>query len=217
MPNGRRRQIADIADRRSVYLIEDDVYGFLLDEEPAPLFTYTPKHGIYLTSLSKAVASGLRTGFVVVPDGQMAKFISAMRTNVLMASPINVEIAADLINSGAGRELALGQRDEICVRQAMVADRLHGLNLRRHPASSHCWMPVPSCFPDEHAFRARLLEKGVNVMPGSVFAIDDGLPLERPHERLCLGAEPDRNRLDQALEIIYEIARCDETHAHPEV
>lgn len=217
MPDERRRKIAEIAERYDVYLIEDDVYGFLLDDGPAPLFAHTPRLGVYITSLSKAVAPGLRIGYTVVPDGLMPKFIGAMRTSVLMTSTISAEIATDLIHSGAAATLVDRQRIEIRDRQILVGKRLGNLGLRRHPSSPHCWMPVPNGFQDEHSFRGQLLEMGVSVTPGSVFAIDDALPLDRPHIRICLGAEPDRNRLDTALEIIRDIASRDETATHPVV
>lgn len=67
MPESRRRAIAEIARRHGVFIIEDDVYGFLLDERPPPLRAFAPEITLYITSLSKSVAAGLRVGYVAAP------------------------------------------------------------------------------------------------------------------------------------------------------
>ncbi len=217
MPEARRREIVEIARRHEVYLIEDDIYGFLIDAPLPPLHVMAPDRTVYVTGLSKAVAPGLRLGYTVVPDGLMPKFLGAMRTNVLMASSISCEIGTDLIQSGAATAVANRQRDEIRARQELVGRRLGDLGIRAQDTSSHCWMPVPESFADETTFRARLMERGVQVSPGSVFAIDEAMPLNEPHVRLCLGAEGERARLDQALKIISDVARTDLGAATPVV
>ena len=66
MPDSRRREIAEIARRYGVYVIEDDVYGPLLgNDRPAPpLSHYLPELAFYCTSLTKSVLTGLRLGYL---------------------------------------------------------------------------------------------------------------------------------------------------------
>ena len=64
MPERRRRQIAAIAQRHRLTVIEDDVYGFLSPER-APLAAIIPEQTVYVTSLSKSLFPGMRLGCVV--------------------------------------------------------------------------------------------------------------------------------------------------------
>ena len=63
LSEARRRAIAGIAERHDVLLIEDDVFGPLNPDRPAPLAALAPGQTVYVTSLSKAVAPGLRVGY----------------------------------------------------------------------------------------------------------------------------------------------------------
>ncbi|PIW31073.1 MAG: PLP-dependent aminotransferase family protein [Rhodospirillales bacterium CG15_BIG_FIL_POST_REV_8_21_14_020_66_15] len=205
MPEERRRRIAEIARRHGVFVIEDDVYGFLLDQAPPPLHSLAPDVTVYVTSLSKAVSPGLRVGYVLVPQGRMASFVGALRSSTLMASPIAVEIASEMIRGGEAEEMMARQRREVESRQRDLMRHLGHLDLRSHPRSLHAWLPVPLGFTGPE-FRTRLLERGVSVTPGNAFVMDERHRPDRPHVRLCLGAEQDRQRLERALAIIAEVA-----------
>ena len=205
MPETRRRQIAEIARKYGVFIIEDDVYGFLLGQVPTPVHCLAPDITVYVTSLSKAVSPGLRVGYLIVPQGRMAAFVGALRSSTLMASPITVEIASEMIRGGEADEMMDMQRREVESRQQELMRRLGHLNPRTHPRSLHAWMPVPQGFTGPE-FRTRLLERGVSVTPGKAFVMDDRLRPDHPHVRICLGAEHDRQRLDRALAIIAEVA-----------
>lgn len=206
MPEERRRKIAEIARRHGLFIIEDDVYGFLVEDAPPPVRAFAPEITVYVTSLSKAVSPGLRVGYVIVPRGRMNAFVGAMRSSVLMAAPVAVEIASEMIRGGEAAEMVAAQRAEIAVRQEMLAKRLGNLGVRTHPRSLHCWLPVPEAYTGPE-FRTRLLENGVSVTPGNVFVMDDAHRPERHHVRLCLGPEQDRARLERALDIIADLAR----------
>ena len=200
MPEDRRRQVAEIARRHGVFVIEDDVYGFLLDDAPPSLHTIAADVTVYVTSLSKAVSPGLRVGYVVVPQGRMASFVGALRSSTLMASPLTVEIASEMIRGGEADEMMAHQRREVGCRQKQMVDHLGHLGLRTHPRSLHAWLPVPAGFTGPE-FRTRLLERGVSVTPGNAFVMDERHRPDRPHVRICLGAEQDSQRLERALAI----------------
>ena len=214
MPEDRRRQVAEIARRHGVFVIEDDVYGFLLDDAPPPLHTIAADVTVYVTSLSKAVSPGLRVGYVVVPQGRMASFVGALRSSTLMASPLTVEIASEMIRGGEADEMMAHQRREVGCRQKQMVDHLGHLGLRTHPRSLHAWLPVPAGFTGPE-FRTRLLERGVSVTPGNAFVMDERHRPDRPHVRICLGAEQDSQRLERALAIIAEVADATSHTAEP--
>lgn len=63
-PSRVRRQLAG---KHDFLVIEDGAYAFLAEPAPKPVFTYAPERTIYVSGLSKSVASGLRVGFVAAP------------------------------------------------------------------------------------------------------------------------------------------------------
>ena len=68
MSEGRRREIAAIAQRYDLALIEDDICGFLQADAPLSLSSFAPEQSFYVTSLSKCIAPGLRVGFLRAPS-----------------------------------------------------------------------------------------------------------------------------------------------------
>ena len=69
MGETRLREIADVARRHDLILIEDDVYGLVEAPKSPPLAAFAPERTIYVTSASKSVSPGLRVGLAVMPIG----------------------------------------------------------------------------------------------------------------------------------------------------
>ncbi len=209
MPQARRHAVAAVAARHGVWVIEDDVYGFLLDEPMPPLRTLLPHNGLYVTSLSKCVAPGLRVGFLDAPAALVPRLASALRCSTLMTSPVSAELAAEVIRCGAAEAAASAQREETRRRQSLAAARLAGLGFRTNPNGFHLWLAVPEHWKREE-FVGRLSDRGVAVTPGTAFAAGDPPDGEAlAHVRVCLCAIAEVDRLAAALDLIVEVA-----HAH---
>lgn len=206
MPAERRRAVAEVARRHGVVVLEDDVYGFLLDDRPPTIRSCLPELGIYVTSLSKSVAPGLRIGYLVAPEALVPRLASAVRTSVLMTSSVAAHIATETIRSGGAATAANAQRQEARARQRLAAELLDGLDFRTHPFAFHGWLAVPVPWRGDE-FMAALLGRGVSVTPGSAFASAAGSREAETHVRLCLCAIKDRQRLATALGIVAEVAR----------
>ena len=67
MPEARRRDIAAIARKYHVWLVEDAIYATLLDEAPVTFAELAPELTFHVGGLSKAVAAGIRGGWVACP------------------------------------------------------------------------------------------------------------------------------------------------------
>ena len=122
MPDERRREIAEIARRYGVYIIEDDVYGPLLAGQQAtrPLSHYAPELSFYCTSMTKSVLTGLRIGYLVMPKRLALRTESILRVNSWMAPSLLGEIATRWIDSGEAEDLVQLQRQLLANRQALV-------------------------------------------------------------------------------------------------
>lgn len=203
MPGERRREIAAIARRHGVAIVEDDIYGFLVKDGPAPLVTHAPELGFYLASLSKAIAPGLRIGYAVVPPEALQRVTASVRATTIMASPPMAELASRWIADGTGERLGTLYRNEAIARQPIAREMLHGLPYAAHPAGLHCWLTLPDHWSPAH-FTAEVRQRGVIISPADVFAV--GKPVPRA-VRICLAAARDRDELRRALGIIADLAR----------
>ena len=96
----RREAIVAVARRHNLTIVEDHVYGALTDDEAAPIAALAPERTFLVGGLSKAVAAGVRAGWIATPRGQ------AVRANVAHSmlsgsrSFLNMETAARLVLSG---------------------------------------------------------------------------------------------------------------------
>jgi DNA-binding transcriptional MocR family regulator len=99
MSERRRRQIAAIADKQRLVVIEDDTYGFLSPERE-PLASILPERTIFITSLSKSLFPGLRLGCAVPPASLVDKVTTAVWATMINTSPIGADIMSSWIEDG---------------------------------------------------------------------------------------------------------------------
>ncbi|MFP3758976.1 aminotransferase class I/II-fold pyridoxal phosphate-dependent enzyme, partial [Cupriavidus sp. SIMBA_020] len=71
--------LVDLARRHGLMLIEDGAYAFLAAQAPPPLAALAPEATLYVSSLSKSVATGLRVGSVSAPPAWIPKLERAIR------------------------------------------------------------------------------------------------------------------------------------------
>ncbi len=126
MSEHRRRIIARLAEAHDLILIEDDVFGFLPTSRPDPVAALAPQRTVFVTSLSKIAAPGLRVGFVHAPDRLTDAIRSAVTVSSWMPPPLMGEIAACWIDDGTAERLRQDQRAHAARRQAMARAALAG-------------------------------------------------------------------------------------------
>ena len=197
MGERRRRQIAAIAEKYRLLVIEDDVYGFLSPER-APLAAALPGRTIFVTSLSKSLFPGMRLGCVVAPPDLLEKIVAAVWSTMIMASPIGADLLSGWIEDGTAARIAEWKRHEVAARQQMARRLLDGARLQTHAASPHIWLDLPSRWTSD-SFVAQARAHGVVLNAASQFATGDD---PRRGVRVCLGPPRTRGGLEQALELV---------------
>lgn len=203
MSDTRRREIAAIAQRFGVYVIEDDVYGPLLGEGRAPpLSHYLPELSFYCTSFTKSVLTGLRIGYLVVPRRLALRTESILRVNSWMAAPLLAEVATRWIHNGNAQALVERQRRLLAARQALVAERFAEHLLGHAPQALSCWMGIPEHWELDSLVR-ELRHRHIAVTSPDPFMVR-GTPRPRA-VRLCMGAECSDERMAQALDDMREL------------
>jgi DNA-binding transcriptional MocR family regulator len=195
MPQERRRRIVEICRRYGVVVVEDDIYGFL-DEDNPPICALAPDIGVFVTSLSKSVAPGMRLGFVHAPEAIRARVAAAIRATVYMTTPMAAEIAARLIRSGDAAKCAAFQLG-LAERRQKIATRIFaGCDFATHPRAFQLWLRLPEPWRREE-FVETARRRGVGVAPADAFAVGRA-PV--PHAvRLALAAPDSDATLERAL------------------
>ena len=198
----RRAAIAAVAREQGLTIIEDDVFGFLPPERPAPLACFAPERTIYVTSVSKSLAPGLRIGYLHAPAEKTRALRAAVSLSSWMPPPLMAEIASRWIEDGTADALNAFQRDEAAQRQAVARELIPSGYLEAEAHGFHLWLRLPPHWhPD--LFRMEAESRGVKVLVGGAFAID---PADSPQAiRLCLSHEASRERVRQGLAVVAEL------------
>ena len=199
MPTARREAIVATARELDLILVEDDVYGPLVPDRPPALATMAPERTVFLTSLSKFLAPGLRVGFAHGPDPLLREMLATQRELSLGYTPLAAELFARAHRSGLLVEAQLQQQREMARRQRLARDLLPGLDLRAQPTALHVWLQLPEPWTSGEAALA-LARTGVLVTPAERFFIGRGTPPRAV--RLSLSAPPTDAHLRGALERI---------------
>lgn len=207
MPEDRRRHIAAIAREHDVTIVEDDVFGCMLDEPPPALAALAPERTIHVTSLSKSLAPGLRIGFLAAPESLVARIEQVMRSLSWMASPLAGEVARAWIEDGTADRVAEAQRRETQARQDLARSILGPFAEGTPPTAPHLWIGLPEPWRREEFGRA-LLRRGVKVAMADAFVVGRS---PAPHAvRINVTAPADRADLARALDVAAEmLARPD--------
>ncbi|TMV01961.1 MocR-like ectoine utilization transcription factor EhuR [Brucella haematophila] len=197
----RRMAIAEIAARYDVCVIEDEVYKPILEERLPSMPELLPELGFFVTSFTKTVMTGLRTGYLVVPSQYSIRVASILRVTSWSGVNLLGEMASRWIEDGTVNELLELQRGELRTRQAQVTDILGPLIAGSNPLSLCAWLKIPRHWSEDGLVRA-LANKGVAVTPSDPFVA--GADRGQGGIRICLGGRLSRTALRKALETIRE-------------
>jgi DNA-binding transcriptional MocR family regulator len=207
MSDTRRAEIAEVCRRHEVWVVEDDIYTFLLPptlaERPAPIAQHLPELTLYTNSVSKVGLPGLRVGYLRFPEKLRGLIDNSVRASGVSPNGVSHEIARRLIESGAIRRAEDWQREEIAARQATTRAILDGHRIQTHPNSMHLWLHLPQVWTAER-FALAAERAGVGVLPASTISCDRSPGVEAV--RLSLGCPATRSDLETALFRLRDLA-----------
>jgi DNA-binding transcriptional MocR family regulator len=198
MSLARRQAIVEVARKRDLLIVEDDLYGAYASELGLPpLATLAPERVFYVSGLSKSLAPGLRVGYCVPPTGGdwRDRSLSALRAIAFSPPSLGALVATQWIEDGAAADILAAHRGELADRARLALGILGAMAERpANRAATHLWLPMSEL--DAERAAARALRDGVEVTAPSAPFIPGG------HEcglRVCLGAAPSLAILEQGL------------------
>jgi DNA-binding transcriptional MocR family regulator len=195
-----RQELVSIARRHGLLIIEDAAYAFLAENPPPPLAALAPETTVYVSGLSKSVATGLRVGFVAAPTQWVPLIERAIRATTWNTAGVMTAIACGWIDDGTVTRLETEKRQDAIVRQAMAAEILTGLRRVCHPASYFIWLPLAEEVRADQVAMA-LIREHISVSTAEPFATSE----HAPHAiRLALGSV-DLGALRQALKKVKDV------------
>lgn len=201
----RREALLAQAERDDFILIEDDHESELnFSEQPLPALKSldTAQRVIYLGSLSKTLAHGLRLGFVVGPPA-LIRELRALRRLIMRHVPTNnQQTAASFIAHGfheshVRRLIATYRARATLLRQAL-AEYTPQVAVEANQGGSALWVTGPTRL-DTRQLALRLQAEGVVIEPGAYFYPD----ATQPCSRMRIGySSIALNRIEMGVKII---------------
>ena len=201
----RRLALLELARRARFAVLEDDYdHEFHYDGRPVLPLASADAHGVivYIGTLAKVLAPGLRLGYVVAPRPLLDRMTAERRLIDWHGDQVLERAVAELIEDGElqrhvrrMRRIYERRRDVLC---AGLDRRLPGILFYRRPAGGMAlWADVERGV-DVEAWAARARTAGLFFQTGRTFAFD-GRPT--PHLRLGFAVANERE-LTQAVGIL---------------
>jgi GntR family transcriptional regulator / MocR family aminotransferase len=175
MPLKRRQEILDLAGRRDVVLFEDDHESELnFSGRALPALKSLDAEGrvIYLGSLSKTLAHGLRIGYIVAP-AELIRELRALRRLIMRhGSTDNAHTASLFIAQGHHdafiRKLNLTYRERRQLLDKALAKHLPQFSITPSQGGSGAWVKGPEGL-NSAWLAERCAARGVLIEPGDIF------------------------------------------------
>ncbi|WP_414470800.1 PLP-dependent aminotransferase family protein [Microvirga sp. M2] len=198
MSTWRREAIAGVARRHAITIIEDDAYGALPRQAPAPIASLAPDVTWHIATLSKCATPALRTAYVVTPGlSDTLRLAAEIRAMTLMVPPLMAALASQWILDGTLDDVTAAVRAESAARQAIAGRMLKGLVFRSHPEGHHLWLTLPDRW---HRADLNLYarQSGLALVPSEAFAVGPAPDAIR----VSLGAAPSQAMLERGLGLL---------------
>ena len=180
----QRERLVQIARQHALSIIEDAAYAFLAPNPPPPLAHLAPERTVYVSGLSKSVATGLRFGFIAAPASRVSALERAIRATSWNTAGVMTAIATGWLDDGTVSRLEAQKRADAKARQLLADELLGEVNCVRHPCSYFTWLPLAEdARADQVA--AALMRENISVSTAEPFAVS----VHVPHAiRLALGS-----------------------------
>lgn len=197
-----RKALAQIAKEYNIFIIEDATYHLMYKEPVQAVASFAPDQTIYIASLSKTIAPGLRLAYVSIPEKYKEVLYNALYNMNISVSPLFAELVARLIVSDQIDTIIESHRDNTIKRNQLVNYYLSEFDCRGEDTCIFRWLKLP---PETSGadFEALALENGVQVYAAERFAVGNSMPEKAVRLSIC---SPETiEELEQGLKVLKDL------------
>ncbi|WP_277668612.1 PLP-dependent aminotransferase family protein [Caproiciproducens galactitolivorans] len=203
MSQKRRKRVAWVAEQYDCLLIEDGTYQLMAGGMTA-ISEYAADRSIYIASLSKAIAPGLRMAYLSVPLQHKNAVSDALYSLNVAVVPMMSELSARIIASGQFETIIENHKKQTAKRNAIVDQWLPKKICRGASGDIFRWLLLPEKYTGA-AFERLVLSHGVQVNSADKFAVGKTLPAHAVRLSIC--APRDLEQLEQGVKILAQLIR----------
>jgi len=203
----RRHRLAELAEQHDVMVLEDNPYGLLdfAGKVYPSILELIPDRTIYVGTVSKTFAPGVRTGWIAAPAPVRDKLVLLREAADLCPSSLTQMVVETWFASQPWREQVEAFRDVYRVKAeamltALDTEMPDGVTWTRPSGAFYVWMTVPSGI-DTDDLAAKALGRRVAFVPGRGFYADGS----GGHQlRLCY-SQPSPERIREGVTRLGEL------------
>lgn len=168
----RRREIADVASRYQVQIIEDDCHTVARPELPA-YRAICPEWSWYVSSLTKSVSAALRFGFVACAKGQGVTAHQVAQSSFYGLPLPMLDICEAFITSGQAETVRQKVEARIAERVRQAVNILGQWDISWRPDAPFVWLKLPRGWRCS-TFMLACGSEGIGIKPADEFVLADG-------------------------------------------
>ncbi|MCF6410685.1 PLP-dependent aminotransferase family protein [Pseudalkalibacillus salsuginis] len=197
-----RKAIAQIAIKQDLFIIENGMFHLLQDEVLPAIAVFAPEQTIYVSSLSKLMAPGLRLAYVAVPRKFLDPVRKALYNINISVSPLFAELAARAIASKGFEQIVAFHRKETKARNQLVNQYLGSENCLGGGSGIFRWLRLPNPYTGDQ-FEQLAAAQGVEVYSGGRFTVGNATPAKAV--RLAICAPETKDELEKGLVLLKKL------------
>ncbi|MDQ0323281.1 DNA-binding transcriptional MocR family regulator [Pararhizobium capsulatum DSM 1112] len=197
LPLLRRKEIAEIARRHDLPIIESDIYGTTMADPQPPIFSIAPERTHFLTSFGRIIGPGIKVGCLVSPPADVPTTQAGVGMSTGSATLIAAEIVARWITGNQLEGMIRWQQAENIRRLSLLTTYPLLGTARTDVTSPHVWLPLPEQWRAEDFVDAAAAQH-ITIAPTHSFVVGRR---SMPHAvRLCIGSPSSVEALQIACE-----------------
>jgi 2-aminoadipate transaminase len=173
----RRKRLIELMDKYNIPIVEDNPYGRLrYAGEEVPTLRSMSDDVIYLGTVSKIFAPGLRLGCIIAPEGIISKINLIKQGTDLCGSALCQVMVEHYFHDTQWRETLKKSIAVYTRRRQAILDALEELmppevTWTKPEGGLFIWVTVPKCIDTDELLNLAL-ERGITFAPGSSFYPD---------------------------------------------